>query len=420
MTMNKTWFSTIRMALGATALTLVGGVAHAQTFTSNVIIQGSLCVGQDCVTGESFGFDTLRLKENNLRINFADTSTSASFPTNDWRIVINDTSNGGASYFAVEDSTAARQPFRVTAGAPSNSLFVSSAGRLGLGTSTPVVNLHVVSGNTPTLRLEQNGSSGFTAQTWDVAGNEANFFVRDVTNGSTLPLRIEPGTASNTLYLDSTENIGMGTTSPSANLHVLGGGSAFSADANTLAMFQNNAAANSVARVSILSGNTGVGQLAFGDAQNEFAGRIRYFHSDDHMDFLVGGNVEALRVFGTGPNTLSTATSTAVLTSAGVWQNASSRALKQNIHSLSADAAMDTLAGLKPVTFNYIKEPDETTVGFIAEDVPELVATASRTTLSSLDIVAVLTRVVQEQQQANLQQQQAIDALTQRLNTLTD
>jgi hypothetical protein len=177
-------------------------------------------------------------------------------------------------------------------------------------------------------------------------------------------------------------------------------------------MFQNNAAANSVARVSILSGNTGVGQLAFGDAQNEFAGRIRYFHSDDHMDFLVGGTVEALRVFnGTGPNTLSTATSTAVLTSAGVWQNASSRALKQNIHSLSADAAMDTLAGLKPVTFNYIKEPDETTVGFIAEDVPELVATASRTTLSSLDIVAVLTRVVQEQQQT-------IAALNTRLDRL--
>jgi hypothetical protein len=78
----------------------------------DVIITGSLCVGFDCVNGESFGFDTLRLKENNLRIHFQDTSTSASFPSNDWRIVINDTANGGASYFGVEDSSAARHPFR--------------------------------------------------------------------------------------------------------------------------------------------------------------------------------------------------------------------------------------------------------------------------------------------------------------------
>src|ERR1041384_1801558 len=32
------------------------------------IIQGSLCVGLDCVNNESFGFDTIRLKENNTRI----------------------------------------------------------------------------------------------------------------------------------------------------------------------------------------------------------------------------------------------------------------------------------------------------------------------------------------------------------------
>ena len=52
-------------------------------------------------------------------------------------------------------------------------------------------------------------------------------------------------------------------------------------------------------------------------------------------------------------------------------------------------------------------EPGEMTVGFIAEDVPDLVATASRKTLSGLDIVAVLTRVVQQQQDviAGLEQQ---------------
>jgi hypothetical protein len=52
------------------------------------------------------------------------------------------------------------------------------------------------------------------------------------------------------------------------------------------------------------------------------------------------------------------------------------------------------------VTFAYRDAPGDPRVGFIAEDVPDLVARPGRTTLSALEIVAVLTKVVQEQQQA--------------------
>jgi len=50
------------------------------------------------------------------------------------------------------------------------------------------------------------------------------------------------------------------------------------------------------------------------------------------------------------------------------------------------------LGNLNPVTYNYKREKDEVYAGFIAEDVPELVATKTRKNLSSLDIVAVLTK----------------------------
>ncbi|MEO1369305.1 MAG: hypothetical protein AAFX50_19170, partial [Acidobacteriota bacterium] len=60
----------------------------------------------------------------------------------------------------------------------------------------------------------------------------------------------------------------------------------------------------------------------------------------------------------------------------------------------------------------------EQVLGFIAEDVPELVATNSRKNLSSMDIVALLTKVMQEQQKTVESQQQTIDALTQRLEAL--
>lgn len=172
-----------------------------QVFVDDVIVQGSLCVGLDCVNGENFGFDTLRLKENNLRMDFEDTSNSSSFPTNDWGIVINDSSNGGSNYFGVEDRNSGRMVFRVEAGAPSNNLVVEADGDVGIKTLNPVVDLHIVSGDTPTVRLEQDGSSGFTPQTWDVAGNESGFFIRDVTNGSKLSLRIEPNTPAETLFL---------------------------------------------------------------------------------------------------------------------------------------------------------------------------------------------------------------------------
>jgi len=83
---------------------------------------------------------------------------------------------------------------------------------------------------------------------------------------------------------------------------------------------------------------------------------------------------------------------------AGSWINASSRAVKQDIHDLDGTAAVDAFKRLQPVTFAYKEKPAETRVGFIAEDVPSLVATADRKGLSAMDIVAVLTKVVQEQQ----------------------
>jgi len=191
-----------------------------QVIAQDLIVQGSLCVGFDCVNGESFGFDTLRLKENNTRIKFDDTSTSGSFPNNDWQLTANDSNNGGLNRFSIENTTVGRVPFTIEGPAPSNSLYVDDGGRVGFGTSTPVVQNHIVDGNTPTVRLEQDGSSGFTAQTFDIAANEANFFVRDVTNGSQLPFRIKPGADSDSLFIAANNNIGMGTDNPTSQLHV--------------------------------------------------------------------------------------------------------------------------------------------------------------------------------------------------------
>ncbi|MEZ5812093.1 MAG: hypothetical protein R3D45_11840 [Rhizobiaceae bacterium] len=188
----------------------------------DLIVDGSACIGFDCVNGESFGFDTIRLKENNLRIKFDDTSVAASFPRNDWQITVNDSANGGLSKFSIDDISGARTPFTIEAGARSHSLYVDDGGRIGIRTNTPSVELHIVDGDTPTLRLQQDGSSGFAPQTWDVAGNETNFFIRDVTNGSQLPLRIRPDAPTNSIFIDVDGDVGMGTASPDDALDIEG------------------------------------------------------------------------------------------------------------------------------------------------------------------------------------------------------
>jgi len=80
------------------------------------------------------------------------------------------------------------------------------------------------------------------------------------------------------------------------------------------------------------------------------------------------------------------------------WTNASSRNFKENIQDIDSNKAFETLMALKPVSFNYKTNKTEENLGFIAEDVPELVATNDRKGLSSMDFVAILTKVVQEQQ----------------------
>ncbi len=90
-----------------------GMMVKDQVIADDLIVQGSDCVGLDCVNSESFGFDTIRLKENNTRIKFEDTSVGT-FPTNDWQLTANDSASGGANKFSIEDITGSQVPFTVT------------------------------------------------------------------------------------------------------------------------------------------------------------------------------------------------------------------------------------------------------------------------------------------------------------------
>lgn len=107
-------------------------------------------------------------------------------------------------------------------------------------------------------------------------------------------------------------------------------------------------------------------------------------------------------------------------TADGVWENASSREYKEDIREITSREAMEALEGLKPVEYRCKNGSDEKYVGFIAEDVPELVAAKDRKGMSSMDVVAVLTKVIQEQQKVITELREKLDSIDRKLKGLNE
>lgn len=374
----------------------------------DLIVQGSTCTGLDCVNGETFGFDTLRLKENNTRLQFDDTSTSAGFATNNWQIRANDQGSGGASFLGFVDQGATGNSetgtivFAVAAGAPANSLRVSSGGDVGVKTATPVLDVHANTTDTPGIRLEQNNSGGFTAQTWDIAGNEANFFVRDVTGGSLLPFRIRPGAPTSSLDIAASGNVGVGTASPSKKLHV---------SAQNSQMFIERPATSALNYALLDFGTNNVPKFTIGLNADSDPGADRMaihdlaFNATTAVMTFTGGNVG----IGTNaPTQKLSVNGSAGKSGGGTWDVFSDVRLKRIRGTYNS--GLKAVMQLQPLRFEY--KPDNALglvsegehVGFSAQDVQKVIPEAVTTNSSgylmvkSDPIIWTMLNAIKEQQ----------------------
>jgi hypothetical protein len=299
--------------------------------------------------------------------------------------------------FDIKDGVNA--PFQIDAGAPSQSLRIGSTGRILFSISvstTPQRSLHVIDTDMPTLRLEQSDNGGNPEQTYDVESSELGFNIIDVTNANKIPFSILPGAPTNSLFVAVNGSIGMGTATPDLDSRMdirsslLNGLLMKRADANAHFLRVENSAS------AFRCGVQGNGDAQFG-ALTPGKG----------LNLLAGGTTKLLMnssgqiSFGSTPPAIATDAllhqTGAKLTSGGVWTDASSRTFKQDIEPITSAQARETVLALQPVGYRYKNELDERYVGFIAEDVPELVATHDRKGLAPMDIVGVLTKVVQDQ-----------------------
>ncbi len=187
------------------------------------------------------------------------------------------------------------------AGVDSEKFRITAAGNVGINTTAPTFKLHVTSANVSDTQTLGAASGGFNVSNvnplygmqFGVLSN-GNGWIQQGRNDGT-------ATAYNLLLQTLGGNVGIGTASPQAKLHVLGGGTAGtpSISASTMGVFQNSASAGVDSLVSIISGNTGTSQLLFGDTDAEIRGRVAYLHTSDAMA-LYTANGERMRIDSSG------------------------------------------------------------------------------------------------------------------------
>jgi hypothetical protein len=200
--------------------------------------------------------------------------------------------------------------------ASATNFVVKQSGNVGIGTTSPGAKLDIggdVRTSTRYLITTGAANQSMAIGYWD--GVNAR-----VEAGSALPMlitsyqgNIKLGINGGTTMTIQSSNVGIGTTSPSAKLHVYSGLSGATVNANADDFIIES---NTNAGISILGDGNETQYLMFGDASNSAIGRLTYNHVDDSMGLFTNAT-EKMRITSAGNVGIGTTTTDSKLNISG-------------------------------------------------------------------------------------------------------
>jgi hypothetical protein len=311
--------------------------------------------------------------------------------------------------------------------AGSDRVTINSSGKVGIGTSSPEHALHVDSGTANTVAQFKSTDANAYIEFLDSNSGTSGCFI----GGATDDFVVLPN-ASEKLRVTSAGKVGIGTSNPSAELHVKKNDAGFEVDIDSqvtdgvrLLAYDRDAStdrpmqyrasqqifyigSSEAMRIDSNGVNIGATTVFSGSTELEVQYGITVKHSTtigQARNIYMDDNAGALKYYN-GYNVAS-------LSNAGSWTNASDIAYKENI--VDTEHGLDVVKLLQPRDYT-LKSDSSSQTGFIAQELethlPQFVeGDEGEKGVNYGQLTAVLTKAIQEQQEQ-------IEALQSEINTL--
>ncbi|NEP18941.1 MAG: hypothetical protein F6J97_18915 [Leptolyngbya sp. SIO4C1] len=102
-------------------------------------------------------------------------------------------------------------------------------------------------------------------------------------------------------------------------------------------------------------------------------------------------------------------------------ENDSSAALKHNITDFTSQEAFELLKAMSPVKYSFSSdESQKPHIGFISENMPDLVTSVDKRAIHSLEVIAILTQIVKEYRTSIVKLNRVVTAQHQKLSLLEE